>query len=82
MDLVLTVLFVSSFMVVLIRFGLIATICFVIVSLTIGTSPPLSFSQWYSGRAVIALLVPIALLVYGFYVSLGGKPVFGKALEE
>ena len=81
-DLVLTVLFVSSFMVVLIRFGLIATICFVIVSLTIGTSPPLSFSQWYSGRAVIALLVPIAFLMYGFYFSLGGKPVFGKALEE
>jgi serine/threonine-protein kinase len=81
-DLFLTVLFVSFFMIVLVRFGLIATVCFVIVSLSIGTSPPLSFSQWYAGRAMIALSVPIALSLYGFYVSLGGQPVFGKELED
>ena len=45
-------------------------------------SPPLVFSQWYAGRAIIPLLAPLALLFYGFYISLGSQPVFGKALEE
>jgi hypothetical protein len=33
-------------------------------------------------RAAISLLVPLALLVYGFYVSLGGQPILGSALKE
>jgi hypothetical protein len=42
----------------------------------------LDFSQWYAGRAVIGLLIPVALVLYGFYVSLGSQPIFGKALED
>lgn len=39
-------------------------------------------SQWYAGRAMIALLGPLALLAWGFYISLGGQPLFGSALKE
>ena len=29
--------------------------------------------RWYAGRAMIALLLPLILLFWGFYVSLGGQ---------
>ena len=77
-----TTVFILIFMVVLLRFGLIASICLLVVVFTLNSSPPLNFSQWYSGRAVIALLVPIALLIYGFWISLGGQSPFGNAMGE
>jgi hypothetical protein len=77
-----TAVFILIFMVVLLRLGLIASCCLLVVVFTLNGSPPLNFSQWYSGRAVIALLVPIALLIYGFWISLGGQSPFGNALRE
>lgn len=38
--------------------------------------------RWYAGRAMIALLLPLILLFWGFYVSLGGQPIFGSALQD
>lgn len=78
----LSVLYALIFLAVLTRVGLVAAVSFYIVQITLGTSPPFDFTQWYAGRALIALLVPIALLVCGFYVSLGGQPIFGSALKE
>ena len=72
----------SAFVAVLLRFGLIASASLFVIFLTLGGSPPLNFSQWYSGRAAIALLIPIALLIYGFWISLGGQSPFGNALTE
>ena len=79
---VLTVVFACAFMAVLLRFGLIASTALFVVFQTLTTSPPLNFSQWYSGRAAIALLVPTALLIYGFWISLGGQSPFGNAMGE
>jgi serine/threonine-protein kinase len=81
-DLAATVLYVLAFLAVLTRIGLVAALSFQIISLTLGFSPPLQITQWYAGRAVIALLIPLTLLVWGFYVSLGGQPMFGSALKE
>jgi hypothetical protein len=53
-----------------------------LVSWAIIGAPPLNFTQWYAGLAVVGLAVPFALLVYGFYVSLGGQPILGGALRE
>ena len=78
----LTVLFVFVFLAVLVRIGLVAAAAFFFILLTLGTSPPLILDQWYAGRAMIALLLPLTLLFWGFYVSLGGQPVFGSALKE
>jgi len=80
-DLAATILYVLAFLAVLTRIGLVAALSFQIISLTLGFSPPLEITQWYAGRAVIALLIPLALLVWGFYVSLGGQLGFGSALE-
>jgi hypothetical protein len=40
---------------------------------------PLTFhpSQWYFSQSVAVLVFCVGLAVYGFYTSLGGKPVFG-----
>jgi predicted Ser/Thr protein kinase len=82
LDFALTVLFVVVFLAVLVRIGLVAAAAFFFILLTVGTSPPLVLDQWYAGRAVIALLAPLTLLFWGFYVSLGSQPVFGSTLKE
>ena len=82
LDFALTVLFVLVFLAVLARVGLVAAAAFFFILLTLGTSPPLIFDQWYAGRAMIALVAPLTLLFCAFYVSLGAQPVFGSALKE
>ena len=64
------------------RIGLLGMVSYYLVWLAIIGAPPLNFTQWYAGLAVIGLMVPFALLVYGFYVSLGGRPMFGRALTD
>lgn len=81
-DFALTVLFVVVFLTVQLRVGLVAAASFFFMLLTLDTSPPLDFSQWYASRAMMALVIPLTLLVYGFYVSLGSQPLFGKAWSE
>jgi len=67
------------FLFILTRVGLVAAVC---TFLAHGLSgPPLVFSQWYAGRAMIGLILPLALLIYGFWVSLGGQPILGSALK-
>jgi len=82
LDFALSVLFVLVFLAVLTRVGLVAAASFYVVWIPLGSAPPLVLSQWYAGRAMIALLVPLAVLVWGFYASLGGQPIFGGALRE
>jgi predicted Ser/Thr protein kinase len=65
---------------VLTRVGLLALVGFTLVEGMDG--PPLVLSRWYAGLAIIPLLVPVALLIYGFYISLGNQPVFGSVLRE
>ncbi len=82
LDFALTILFVLVFLAVLVRVGLVAAAAFFFILLALGTSPPLILDQWYAGRAMIALLAPLTLLLWGFYVSLGRQAVFGNALKE
>jgi hypothetical protein len=81
-DVVLSILYALIFLAVLTRLGLIAAVSFLVASHALAISPPLDLTQWYASRAMIALLVPLALLVFGFYTSLGGQPLFGTALRE
>ena len=74
-------LFYGVGLVVLTRIGFIGVIGFFLTDI-LTEAPPLDFSKWYAGRAIAALVVPLALLAYGFYVSLGGQPMFGRASKE
>jgi serine/threonine protein kinase len=82
LDLGLTVLYTLVFLLLLTRLSLVSAASFLVVWSTLTVSPPLNLTQWYGGRAMIALLVPLTLLVLGFYVSLGGQSIFGSALKE
>ena len=39
-------------------------------------------SAWYGSYSLVFLLTLIALAVYGFYISLAGRPVFSEKLLE
>jgi hypothetical protein len=78
----LAVLYALIFLVVLTRLGLVSAASFLVVWNILTVSPPLSLTQWYAGRAMIALLVPLTLLLFGFYVSLGNNSIFGSVLKE
>jgi hypothetical protein len=39
-------------------------------------------SSWYAGISLAGILLMAAMVVYGFYTSLGGRPVFGGAVFE
>jgi hypothetical protein len=39
-------------------------------------------SRWYAPFSVITLLVVLAIALYGFYTSVGGRRIFAYALED
>jgi hypothetical protein len=39
-------------------------------------------SSWYAGISLAGILLMAAITFYGFYTSLGGRPVFGGAVLE
>jgi len=82
LELTLGLLYLTVFLTVLTRIGLVVAVSFYLVWTALGDCPPLAISQWYAGRAVIALLIPLSVLAWGFYVSFGGQPIFGSALRE
>ena len=67
----------------LLRFGLLALVANYIVWYLL-TNFPLTIqgSAWYAGISLIAILLMAAITFYGFYISLGDRPVFGSAVLE
>jgi hypothetical protein len=39
-------------------------------------------SAWYTGISLLGFLVMAAIALFGFYTSLGGRPVFGSAVID
>jgi hypothetical protein len=68
---------------VLYRFGVFAIAAALAVRLILYDAPlTLDLSAWYASRAIVTLLVLLALAAWGFHVSLGGKPAFGTAMMD
>jgi hypothetical protein len=78
-----TLIFSSLAVFVMIHFGLLALVANLVVY-SILSNFPLTFqvSAWYSGISVTAILLIAVMAFYGFYTSLGGRPVFGGAVLE
>jgi serine/threonine protein kinase len=76
-----SLIFSSLAVFVMIRFGLLALVANFMV-FTILQSFPLTTqgSVWYSGISLTGILLIAAMVFYGFYTSLGGRPVFGNAV--
>jgi hypothetical protein len=66
-----------------VRFGLFATVVAltcnnILVNFPIGTDP----ARWYFLRGFIPVLLVAGIAVYGFWTSLGGRPVLGALTAE
>ena len=68
-------------LVVTTRFGLLALIASQFFTLLFATYPMTwDFSVWYASSTIFALCAGVAVVLYGFYISLGGQPVFERGL--
>jgi len=67
----------------LIRFGLLAGLANAVIY-DLLTHFPLTTeaSAWYAGISLAGILLMAAMAFYGFYTSLGGRPLFGKVVLE
>jgi len=65
------------------RLGLLAiTVAFFILFVVGGAILTFDTSQWFFADATLLALVPVALALYGFYVSRGGEPMFGGRILD
>jgi serine/threonine-protein kinase len=67
----------------LFRFGLLSSaimtyVCFSLMFLPATTDPLV----WYAGVSALGVAIPVGLGVYGFVVSLAGKPMFGRRVLQ
>ncbi|HWY71789.1 MAG TPA: serine/threonine-protein kinase [Terriglobales bacterium] len=67
----------------LLRFGLLALIAAVSVQNMLQVFPvALDPSRWYFARGFVPAMIVLALTIYGFRTSLGGRPVFRVLTDD
>ena len=67
----------------LIRFGLLAMASLSLVQELLAVTPlTRDFAGWYAGASLSVVLIVLALAVFGFYASLGGRPLLREELLE
>ena len=81
-DALFTAPFFLAYLFILYRFGLVALTVLYFVDQLADTMPFVTpLNAWYTEGGLIALLVILALSLYGFQVSRAGKPLFANGLE-
>ncbi len=65
------------------RFGLLAVVASYFFDDILGSFPlTTQMSAWYAGLSIAGILLMAAMAFYGFYTSLGGRPIFGGAVLD
>jgi serine/threonine-protein kinase len=72
----------AIFLFVMVRFGLVAMIAAFLFNELMFFPITTDSSAWYAGLGFTALGLTAAIAFYAFFVSLGGRPVFGKVSLE
>jgi hypothetical protein len=68
---------------VLYRYGLLAAISALFFAyLWVFYPITTELTAWYANDFTIALAICVGLVLYGFYISLAGQPLFGARLLE
>jgi serine/threonine-protein kinase len=82
-DAVVALIFAGIVVMALTRFGLLCS-SVLLATFLMTTRVPLTLdaSAWYAGRSFAVLGFFVVLLAGSAYLSLGGKPLFGKALLD
>jgi serine/threonine-protein kinase len=76
-------IFFSLAVFVMIRFGLLALVAnFMVFSVLENFPLTTQGSAWYAGISLTGILLIATMALYGFYTSLGSRPVFGGAVLE
>jgi len=69
--------------VALVRFGLVASVATsLFANLLMGFPITTELSAWYFGIGLTGLCLLLAMTLYAFHTSLGGRPLFGRAILE
>ncbi|MEQ1354305.1 MAG: hypothetical protein ABLT11_09825 [Candidatus Acidiferrum sp.] len=69
--------------VLLIRFGLLVVVASDVFTNFLGNFPlTTQGSVWYASLSLAGILLMASMAFYGFYTSLGGRPIFGGAVLE
>ena len=70
----------ASLALVVLRFGLLALAAGVMTAGFLGAPPSLQASAWYFGNLAFLTLSAVALIVWAFYTSMGGRRAWSAAL--
>ena len=82
-DVPVSVIFAGLVLFALTRFGLLCSALLLFTFLVLIRAPlTLDWSAWYAGRSFAVLSFLALSLFVSAYLSLGGKPLFGKALID
>ena len=76
LDVAATVFFLGIYTVFLLRFGFLSTVTGIFIWLLLSYPLTLDLSAWYANGSMVALLTCLSLMLYGFRVSLGRRPLF------
>lgn len=74
---------VSVIVLVIFRFGLLATVAFFLVDFVLANAVlTLDTSRWFFPISATLMLLVVGLAAYGFYASRGGEPLLGTRILE
>jgi serine/threonine-protein kinase len=82
---IMVALAASVFLFVLVRYGLVAATVGLYIQRSLeGVALTGDFTVWYTPSVLFPAVVALALLAYGFHISLAGQPIFGtgRLLDE
>jgi serine/threonine-protein kinase len=82
LNLPLNLIFGSVMVFLLLRFGLLAGIAALTLLAYSDMVTTTQFSSWSSTPTLLALIAVLSWSLYGFVVSLGGRPMFGSGLLD
>ena len=82
-DALFTAPFFIVYLLILYRFGLVAlTVLYFVDQLADTTPLVMPLGAWYAEGGVMALITILAVAIYGFHVSRGGKSLFSAKILE
>jgi predicted Ser/Thr protein kinase len=82
LDPVSTLLFAGVILLLLTRFGLLATTVSCAVANALDYCVTADLFAWYGTGTILAVLWIVAIAGYGFYTSFAGRPLFGESLLQ
>ena len=79
----LSVVSISLILLLMLRFGLLATSVFFVVNLMVGQGVlTLQPGRWFFATSTWTLAAAAAIAAYGFYAARGGEPLIGRRLLD